>query len=329
MPTAHAKKDLGDDAELAAVVKALDDEWAKEGGLAGRDIAPVLLLGAERKGYFHVGIRSGALLAWSYVGPEDYFRELAAQLMRYARANGLRPNFLSLLPLEEVGGEQVTCTPFGAVQRLDDLSSFTLSGNKMNRLRYMVRRFARDADVRTEEYRPGSDAGHRRAGRRHGRRVDREQGDGQPVRLRRPRGDPHRDAARAAPDVPDPPRRRPDQRDRHHPDRVRERLPPRRRVLPEGRPAGRPRDRARARDRAALGRGRHDVQLRRELRRLDRLDRERGARRSSAASRNCARSACSARATSSSRTSSVRPTCRSSCASRPTRSARRSPMSSC
>ena len=157
MPTCHPKRALADEPEIEAVVARMHSAYGREDGLAGRDIAPWILLGHEREGYFHVAMGRGALLAWNYTGPEDYFAPLAAQLMTYARAHGLRPNFLSLRRLETVGGEPVTATPFGAVQRIEDLSSFDLTGSAMSRLRYMVRRFERGASVHIEEYRAGSD----------------------------------------------------------------------------------------------------------------------------------------------------------------------------
>ena len=157
MPTCHLKRALADEPDIEAVVARLHAAYGKEDGLAGRDIAPRILLGYEREGYFHVGIGRGALLAWNYTGPEEYFTNLAGQLMAYARANGLRPNFLSLRHLETVGGEPVTATPFGAVQRIENLDDFDLAGSTMNRLRYMIRRFERRADVRVEEYRAGGD----------------------------------------------------------------------------------------------------------------------------------------------------------------------------
>jgi acyl transferase domain-containing protein/pimeloyl-ACP methyl ester carboxylesterase/acyl carrier protein/SAM-dependent methyltransferase len=157
MPTCHLKRTLADEPGIAGVVDRLHAAYGKEDGLAGRDIAPQILLGQEQEGYFHVGIGRGALLAWNYTGSEEYFPRLAAQLMTYARAHGLRPNFLSLRCLDTVGGEPVTATPLGAVQRIEKLTEFTLATSKMSRLRYMLRRFERGAEVRVEEYSAGSD----------------------------------------------------------------------------------------------------------------------------------------------------------------------------
>ncbi|WP_158677726.1 phosphopantetheine-binding protein, partial [Streptomyces sp. SPB074] len=145
------------DPELAATVAELERRHGKESGLGGRDIAPYLFFGARRRGFFALSQRDGALLVWNYTGPEDHFAELAADYFDHARRGGLRPNLLSLVPLTEVGGEPVTATPFGALQRLEDLGSFTLSGGRMSRLRYMVKRFEKAGACRTSEYRSGED----------------------------------------------------------------------------------------------------------------------------------------------------------------------------
>jgi 3-oxoacyl-(acyl-carrier-protein) synthase/pimeloyl-ACP methyl ester carboxylesterase/tryptophanase/acyl carrier protein len=144
------------DPGMAALLAELERQHGKEGGLAGRDIAPLAFIGAERRAYFNFS-RSGAdLLAWSYVGSDDDFPVLAAEWLDYGRRHDLRVSFLSLLPLGEAG-QALYATPFGAVQRLTELDTFTLSGSKMGRLRYMVNRFARSGDCRTAEYKLGQD----------------------------------------------------------------------------------------------------------------------------------------------------------------------------
>ncbi|HEX6969589.1 MAG TPA: SDR family NAD(P)-dependent oxidoreductase [Micromonosporaceae bacterium] len=145
-------------AELTALLQQIDERHAKEGGLAGRDIAPLVFLGSSRRAYFNFSRRNRDLLAWSYAGSAEDFPVLAGELLNYAAENGLRANFLSLLPLREAAGIPLTATPFGAVQRLEDLPSFAISGGKMTRLRYMVRRFAKVGHCRTQEYAPGTDS---------------------------------------------------------------------------------------------------------------------------------------------------------------------------
>ncbi|MEO3808343.1 SDR family NAD(P)-dependent oxidoreductase [Sphaerisporangium sp. B11E5] len=157
-PLVIAKRRVGEKPGLLEVFSGIDREHAKEGGLAGRDIAPLAFLGGERKGYLNFSEKDGNLLAWSYVGSEEYFPRLIEEYVAYAGRHGFKPNFLSLIPVDEVAGRPYTATPFGAVQRLDDLGSFTLKGGRMERLRYMVRRFSKNAECRTVEHHPGADA---------------------------------------------------------------------------------------------------------------------------------------------------------------------------
>ena len=129
-PLILLKRGLPDRPELREVIATADRKYAKEGGLAGRDIAPLAFLGSRREGYLNFSQHEDNLFAWSYVGSEEYFRELIEEYVGHARSNGLRPNFLSLIPLDEVGGRPYTATPFGAVQRLDDLAAFSLKGGR-------------------------------------------------------------------------------------------------------------------------------------------------------------------------------------------------------
>ncbi|MET9971385.1 phosphopantetheine-binding protein, partial [Streptomyces sp. NPDC006356] len=156
-PVIVRKRQLDALPELAALLGRIDLAHAKEGGLAGRDIAPLAFVGSSRRAYFNFSRRDGELFAWSYAGPEEEFAPLAAEWLGYADRHGLRPSFLSLVPLAEAGGTPLTATPFGAVQRLEDLAGFTLSGGRMSRLRNLVARFERAGRVATEEYAVGTD----------------------------------------------------------------------------------------------------------------------------------------------------------------------------
>ncbi|GAA3485290.1 alpha/beta fold hydrolase [Streptomyces yanii] len=156
-PAVLVKRELGDQPALAAVLEDLHTRHAVESGLAGRDIAPLAFLGSHRSAYFNFSERDGNLFAWSYVGSDENFAQLAAEYVAYARKNGLKANFLALIPLAEAGGVPLTATPFGAVQRLENLGSFSLDGGPMSRLRYLVRRAERLGEWRTVEYRSGSD----------------------------------------------------------------------------------------------------------------------------------------------------------------------------
>ncbi|MBB5953773.1 acyl transferase domain-containing protein/pimeloyl-ACP methyl ester carboxylesterase/nucleoside-diphosphate-sugar epimerase/SAM-dependent methyltransferase [Saccharothrix tamanrassetensis] len=156
-PVVVRKRALADRPALRELMADLDRRYAKEGGLAGRDIAPFAFVDTPREGYVNFSTRGDDLFAWSFVGHPDHFHDLVADWMAWARRNGLRPNFLSLAHLTEVAGEPITATPFGAVQRLDDLSSFTTAGGRMQRLRNLLGRFERAGACRVDEYRVGED----------------------------------------------------------------------------------------------------------------------------------------------------------------------------
>ncbi|GAB3555650.1 hypothetical protein GCM10027444_33850 [Actinopolyspora lacussalsi] len=156
-PLVVRKREVPDDPQLRRSMERAEATWGMEGGLAGRDIAPLAFVGAERDCWFNISRSGETLFAWSYVGSERNFLPLAEQYLRYARRHGLRANFLSRMPVDELGGQPLLCTPFGAVQRLPELADFSLRGGRMSRLRYMVRRFAKAGSVETAEYRCGDD----------------------------------------------------------------------------------------------------------------------------------------------------------------------------
>ncbi|WP_432954400.1 SDR family NAD(P)-dependent oxidoreductase [Micromonospora haikouensis] len=143
--------------ELAALVGDLEERYGREIGLAGRDIAPMLFIDSGRRGMLAFGRRGDDMVSWSYVGPDDCFADICAEFVAYARSGGWRPNILSLQELDQAGPYRMTATPFGAMQRIDDLSQFSLHGKAMARLRSMVHRFGRQPDAHTVEYASGSD----------------------------------------------------------------------------------------------------------------------------------------------------------------------------
>lgn len=120
-------------------------------------IAPLLFFGDEQRGYFNCGKGRGILLAYGYTGPDEHFVPLAEQLYRYCDAHGLQFNLFVEDRLPALCGKAFSATPFGVMQRVTDLASFTLEGQKMRRLRYLVSKFTNAGACRTEEYVCGSD----------------------------------------------------------------------------------------------------------------------------------------------------------------------------
>lgn len=120
-------------------------------------IAPLLFFGSEQRGYFNCGKGKKILLAYGYTGPEEHFLPLAEELYRHCEANGLQFNLFAENRLPPICGKTFSATPFGVMQRVLDLPSFTLEGQKMRRLRYLVSKFSNAGACRTEEYICGSD----------------------------------------------------------------------------------------------------------------------------------------------------------------------------
>ncbi|MBD8525904.1 SDR family NAD(P)-dependent oxidoreductase [Pseudomarimonas arenosa] len=121
-------------------------------------IAPLLFFGDAQHGYFNCGKGKGILLAYGYTGPAEHFPPLAEQLYQYCEAHSLQFNLFVEDRLPELCGKRFSATPFGVMQRVTNLPSFTLEGQKMKRLRYQVSKFANAGACRTEEFVCGSDA---------------------------------------------------------------------------------------------------------------------------------------------------------------------------
>ncbi|MBD3317876.1 MAG: DUF2156 domain-containing protein, partial [Chitinivibrionales bacterium] len=144
---------------LGDCVRTLFDRYKNEGSVSRgtRVIAPNLFIGGERRGYFHYGRRNEIILAYAYTGPEDYFQTIAREIYEYCNKHNFELNLFSDRQLECIGDIACTATPFGAMQRIPNISNFSLKGNKMRRLRYQVTKFEKAGKCRTEEYRCGGD----------------------------------------------------------------------------------------------------------------------------------------------------------------------------
>lgn len=151
------KNRLQDHPDVGARVRRMERQWAKEQGLPGRDIAPFLYVAAGDIGYLHFTARDGLLLAWNSCASEENFVRLVAAWTGWARRSGFKPNLLSLMRLDEVDGGPFCSTPFGAVQRIEDLAAFSLEGRKMARLRNKVVAFSRSGTIDISPYVVGAD----------------------------------------------------------------------------------------------------------------------------------------------------------------------------
>ncbi len=146
--------------DLAAMARELFDTCKNEGAASRgiKHIAPNLFIGSERRGYFHYSRHRKILLVYAYIGSDDYFPVVAGELLAHCERKGYQLNILSHRPLAAIGAVAFTATPFGVVQRIVDLPSFTLEGGAMRRLRYQVGTFEKSGVCSVTEYRCGTDA---------------------------------------------------------------------------------------------------------------------------------------------------------------------------
>jgi polyketide synthase PksN len=150
---------LRDDPDLGDWVRETFVAHGNDGSVSRgtRNIAPNLFIGSRRLGYIHYARSHDRILGYAYTGPDEHYPELAEEFCRHAMRDGLHPNLLSPEPMPEGSELRFSATPFGVVQRILDLPNFTLAGQAMRRLRYLVQKFEKLGDCRTEEFRCGSD----------------------------------------------------------------------------------------------------------------------------------------------------------------------------
>jgi polyketide synthase PksN len=147
------------DPELRAIVEPLFERYKVEGSvsLGTRRIAPNLFIGSARRGYLNYGRAKAIIVVYSYTGPREYVATLLEEMYRYCEEHRFQLNILADEEISVVGATSFSATPFGVLQRLPSLRSFSLRGGDMRRLRYLVTKFERCDGSRTQEYRCGSD----------------------------------------------------------------------------------------------------------------------------------------------------------------------------
>jgi acyl transferase domain-containing protein/tryptophanase/acyl carrier protein len=159
-PVRILERDAWAHPELATLVRSLFERYKFEGSASRgtRTIAPNLFIGTERRGYFNYGRSGNIILVYCYTGPEDYLATLREEMYRYCEANAFQLNFLNDGDIEPICGKAFSATPFGAMQRIENLEEFGLDGGPMRRLRYQVSKFQKAGACRTVEYRGGTGA---------------------------------------------------------------------------------------------------------------------------------------------------------------------------
>lgn len=122
-----------------------------------RNIAPLLFIGSEKKGYLNYSKNNNILLVYGYTGPVAYLSTIAEEISQYCEDNGFEITILSDHAIESIGTTPYYATPFGIISRIENIKQFTLQGNIMRRLRYQVSKFEKSGQCKTVEYINGTD----------------------------------------------------------------------------------------------------------------------------------------------------------------------------
>jgi len=160
-PVAARWSHLSRDAELLAATRRLAAEHGLGfGGLGQLTGKHELFFNAAGNALIFFNRRGASLVAQGYLGPDEAYGELVEGLSRHAQNLGLELNILEIGDdrIERVRQLGFSATRVGVWQVLEDLSAFSLAGNKMRRLRYFVNRFEKENDLQIVEHALGSDA---------------------------------------------------------------------------------------------------------------------------------------------------------------------------
>jgi NAD(P)-dependent dehydrogenase (short-subunit alcohol dehydrogenase family)/aryl carrier-like protein len=150
--------DLENDPQRKHLVENLIERWGREGVLAvnRRYLAPFIFISKTQQSLFYFNLKNKSIVGLMYVGPDDQYGALVTELLEFCRNKGYQLNLIAT----ESGTPTLTAlgfstTPCGVLQSIPDLKPFTLDGNRMRRLRYLVQRYQPGGKVK--EYTPGSD----------------------------------------------------------------------------------------------------------------------------------------------------------------------------
>lgn len=145
-------------AEIAALLSryGADDAMA----INRKQMAGTIFMADGKDALFYVKNASGILFVVCYAGPDERYATALRELKAYAAEQGLMINLMAHESrVADLKANGFTTTPMGIWQRIDPISSFTLDGSAMRRLRYLVNKYQKSGNCRTEEYKPGTDSG--------------------------------------------------------------------------------------------------------------------------------------------------------------------------
>lgn len=144
--------------------KTIDALLAKYGAddalaINRKQMASTLFLTEDMQGLFYFKAQSGVMFVVCFVGADENYVSGLNELKAYAEENNLQVNLMAHeVRVNDLKACGFTTTPLGIWQRVQPLSDFTINGQKMRRLRYLVSKYRKRGDCRTIEYVPGTTA---------------------------------------------------------------------------------------------------------------------------------------------------------------------------
>ncbi|WP_046744419.1 SDR family NAD(P)-dependent oxidoreductase [Kordia zhangzhouensis] len=158
-PIIISEKEIGKHKELNNWYVEIFNQYKNESSTSRgtRNIAPLLFIGSERKGYLNYSKSGNLILVYAYTGPRTYLSTIAEEITKYSEDNGYEITILSDHAIESINETPFYATPFGVISRIENMQKFSLNGSKMRRLRYQVSKFEKAGDCKTVEYVNGTD----------------------------------------------------------------------------------------------------------------------------------------------------------------------------
>lgn len=151
---------LDRDPDLAlAVGRIVADHSFAAGSISQVTGKRFLFLDSAQQSFIFLDQRNKTLMAIDYNGPESAYEPLIGELLDFARERGFVLHVLeeTASRLDRLVRLGFSTTRVGTWQDIEDLGAFTLGGNRMRRLRYLVDRYRKLSAAETVEYTPGSD----------------------------------------------------------------------------------------------------------------------------------------------------------------------------
>ncbi len=153
------ESDLNPDHPHQAVVESLINAYSADEAMAfkRKQIGDAIFLSSSRKGFFFHKCHAGMLFSPCYVGAMEDYADTLGELKTYAAEKELQVNLMAQeMHVQALKAQGFSTTPMGIWQTINPIAEFTLEGQAMRRLRYLVNKYQKLGQCRTVEYVAGT-----------------------------------------------------------------------------------------------------------------------------------------------------------------------------